>query len=182
VFDDAVAIVRNKDVTNKSISLSDLFKSDFWGFQIDSSIHKSYRPLTILMFRIESQTFGLQPVVMKSINLGLHTLISVLLIPFLRYVLEFKDNSLVFYSAILFAVHPVHVEAVSGIVSRAELMVCLLYLMGVIGYSTAANGDKQVSVVKQAILLTIVALLQSLAILFKETGIVILVNYTTLMR
>lgn len=50
VFDDAEAIIKNKDVTSNS--LIDVFYHDFWGNKIASNLsHKSYRPLTTLSFR-----------------------------------------------------------------------------------------------------------------------------------
>jgi len=54
VFDDAEALINNKDVCTgtDAVSLSDVFLHDFWGSQLTSSTsHKSYRPLTVLTFR-----------------------------------------------------------------------------------------------------------------------------------
>jgi len=54
VFDDAEAIVNNKDVHTgaDTVSLSDIFLHDFWGSRLSSNTsHKSYRPLTVLTFR-----------------------------------------------------------------------------------------------------------------------------------
>lgn len=51
VFDDTEAIVKNKDVTSES--WTDPFFHDFWGADIKSDLsHKSYRPLTILSYRL----------------------------------------------------------------------------------------------------------------------------------
>jgi protein O-mannosyl-transferase len=164
VFDDSVAIVRNKDVT----STESVWAHDFWGARLnDTASHKSYRPLTTLMFRLESRYFGLNPTQMKCMNFGLHLAITLLLLP-LQAALKFKDQRLRFYTALLFAVHPVHVEAVSGIVSRAELMVGLLFVLGLMVYISNCNS---------AVTLPLVAMIKSVAILFKETGIVILVSY-----
>ena len=54
VFDDAEALINNKDVHTgtDAVSLSDVFLHDFWGSQLTlSTSHKSYRPLTVLTFR-----------------------------------------------------------------------------------------------------------------------------------
>lgn len=51
VFDDSEAIVNNKDVVSED--WFKLFYNDFWGANIKSNLsHKSYRPLTILSFRL----------------------------------------------------------------------------------------------------------------------------------
>ena len=50
VHDDIVAIVRNPDVT--SSGGGNVFLNDFWGSPMSSNLsHKSYRPVTTLLFR-----------------------------------------------------------------------------------------------------------------------------------
>jgi len=54
VFDDAEALINNKDVRTgaDAVSLSEIFEHDFWGSQLAlNTSHKSYRPLTVLTFR-----------------------------------------------------------------------------------------------------------------------------------
>ena len=51
VFDDAGAIINNKDLEAET-PLWDLFVHDFWGSKVASNTsHKSYRPLTVFTFR-----------------------------------------------------------------------------------------------------------------------------------
>lgn len=51
VHDDIVAIVRNPDVTGIASS-GNVFFNDFWGSPMSSNLsHKSYRPITTLLFR-----------------------------------------------------------------------------------------------------------------------------------
>lgn len=45
-----------------------------------------------------------------------------------------------FIAAILFALHPVHTEAVAGIVGQAELLCALLSICAILCYLTAAEG------------------------------------------
>ncbi|KAL6763874.1 hypothetical protein V8C86DRAFT_3022551 [Haematococcus lacustris] len=62
VFDDGFAIVRNGDVTRATQPLSALFLHDFWGQDIRSATsHKSYRPLTVLVFRLTHQAWRSLP-------------------------------------------------------------------------------------------------------------------------
>lgn len=52
VFDDSEAIVNNKDLQSDT-PLGDLWHHDFWGSKLSSNTsHKSYRPLTVLTFRL----------------------------------------------------------------------------------------------------------------------------------
>lgn len=51
VFDDSEAIINNEDV--QTTPLYDIFQNDFWGTKLlNKRSHKSYRPLTILSFRL----------------------------------------------------------------------------------------------------------------------------------
>jgi len=51
VHDDLAAIVRNPDV-NGDNNWTELFSNDFWGVPMSSvHSHKSYRPITVLLFR-----------------------------------------------------------------------------------------------------------------------------------
>lgn len=55
VFDDSEAIVKNADV-KLDTPVSSLFHNDFWGTNMKSNLsHKSYRPLTVLTFRLVSK-------------------------------------------------------------------------------------------------------------------------------
>ena len=52
VFDDLEALISNKDVTGET-DIADVFLHDFWGNKLASNLsHKSYRPFTILTFRL----------------------------------------------------------------------------------------------------------------------------------
>lgn len=47
-----------------------------------------------------------------------------------------------FVSALLFAVHPVHTEAVTGVVGRAETLSSLFYLGAFIMYTKACKSKR----------------------------------------
>lgn len=54
VHDDVVAIIRNPDVVGSGTGwLTSIWTNDFWGTPMSSpESHKSYRPLTVLTFRL----------------------------------------------------------------------------------------------------------------------------------
>ncbi|XP_059622180.1 protein O-mannosyl-transferase TMTC4 [Phlebotomus argentipes] len=172
VFDDTVAIVKNWDVTGKA-SVQDIFRHDFWGYNItDASSHKSYRPLTILTFRLEHSLYGLNAARMKLVNLVLHILVTWLIVPFWGSIFHSIDDQWVaFGAAFMFAIHPVHTEAVSGIVGRAELLVALIFFTSLILYNTQL-AHEGLSAARLVIYLGFF-ILQTIALLFKENGITI---------
>lgn len=172
VFDDSVAIVQNMDVTNLDTPISTIFHHDFWGYNLtDKSSHKSYRPFTILMFRFENLLFGLKPMAMKSINLLIHTLVSCGLIDFYTHFLRISNKIIPFLAACIFAVHPIHTEAVCGIVGRPDIIVAGFLL---IVFKLCSKQLKQKNVAMQLIFYVFIGATSGAAVLFKETGITIL--------
>ncbi len=136
VFDDNEAILTNQDILTDT-PLLNVFTNDFWGTSVlSNSSHKSYRPLTVITFRINYWMGGMHPLGYHITNLGLHVVVCLL---FLRVcVCLWEDMRLlesnggesaasssdetwwsVLFAALLFSSHPVHTETVSG--------VCVLY-------------------------------------------------------
>lgn len=176
VFDDSVAVVRNTDVTNSSTPLADILRHDFWGTNLsDSTSHKSFRPLTTLMFQWEVRVFGLRADPMKFHNLVLHVLVCWLLLSTLPRLFPHTDPAMLFLATVLFAVHPVHVEAVAGVVGRAELLCAVFYLIAILW---SLHLDERLSFTASNVSIWYfgVALLAALALMCKETGITVLVN------
>lgn len=131
-FDDTVAVVKNRDVTNRDTSYRKIFKNDFWGYNLtDPTSHKSYRPLTILTFHWEHNVFGLNAFYMKTTNFVLHCIVCLLLSHVLPLLLPAVDELWLAKATILFSVHPIHSEAVSGIVGRSELLCSIFWIIGV---------------------------------------------------
>ena len=147
MFDDTVAIVRNQDCVDPSVSISEIFNHDFWGYNLtDQTSHKSYRPLTILTFRMEIKKFGLNAYNMKITNFFLHCVASCVLLIVLNRLFNNINRNVIFLAAILFAVHPVHTEAVAGIVGRAELLSTLCYLIGIWIFLSIIQGNILIAV------------------------------------
>ncbi|XP_058450462.1 protein O-mannosyl-transferase TMTC4 [Malaya genurostris] len=176
VFDDTVAIVKNQDVTNHKTALRDLFQHDFWGTNLtDPTSHKSYRPLTILSFQKEIQLFGMDATLMKTTNWMLHTGVGLMLPKFFKTINWTRHrNSLNFeyWAAVLFVVHPIHTEAVAGIVGRAELLATFWFVIGVTIYSSLFGASQSHDLLwKHASVFSSVFLCTTISILCKETGI-----------
>ena len=111
VHDDIFAIRDNNDV-RPSTPLATVFQDDFWGAPMSSETsHKSYRPLTVLTFRLNYLLHGLDPWGYHAVNAMLHALVT-MLFGFLCKHVAFRHEDLAFLSAALFGTHPVHTEAV----------------------------------------------------------------------
>ena len=131
VFDDIIAVMENKDVL-PSTPLEKVFKSDFWGTPMEEwQSHKSFRPLTILSFRLSYLLAGRRwdEVQFHSVNVVLHGIVTLLLYPATRIVLGRRRKSESFWACALFATHPIHTDAVSSIVSRGEMLSAIMFLL-----------------------------------------------------
>ncbi|XP_035521326.1 protein O-mannosyl-transferase TMTC3 [Morone saxatilis] len=166
VFDDVSAILDNKDL-RPSTPLRNLFLNDFWGTPMaEERSHKSYRPLTVLTFRLNYLFSELSATSYHLLNVVLHAVVCVL---FLRVCRLFLDKTSSLVAALLFAVHPIHTEAVTGVVGRAELLSSIFLLAAFLAYTKSTGADH--SIVWAPIALTVV--LVAAATLCKEQGITV---------
>ena len=114
VHDDVFAIKENKDIRSET-PIWKLFQNDFWGKPMsDNTSHKSYRPLCTVTFRLNYFIHGLSPFGYHLVNVLLHTAVSVLFCHVCDLVI-FQDRQPAVLAGMLFAVHPVHTEAVSKV-------------------------------------------------------------------
>lgn len=186
VFDDSEAIVNNKDL-RPTTPLCNLWRNDFWGSNLSSnSSHKSYRPLTVVTFRLNYLLVGgLHPVGFHVLNILLHAVISALMIDMFAILtggLSYDAKGWIqnhapktsLLAALFFAAHPVHTESVAGIVGRADLLCALFFQLSFLTYCRAfnkgSNRDDRFSV--QWVVASL--LLCAAAMLCKEQGITVL--------
>ncbi|KAM7345947.1 transmembrane O-mannosyltransferase targeting cadherins 3 isoform 1-T2 [Cochliomyia hominivorax] len=147
VFDDISAIRDNKDL-RPTTPLKNIFLNDFWGTPMRKEhSHKSYRPLTVLTFRFNYWLHELQEYGYHAINVILHISVCLLWKRVSRIlVLQCTQRERLavkcsFFSTLLFAVHPIHTEAVTGVVGRAELLSSLFFLGAFLAYSRAVSSS-----------------------------------------
>lgn len=150
-FDDEYAVVLNRDVL-PSTSIAHAWQDDFWGNNITAKgSHKSYRPLCVLSFRADraigdwwynTTTEKAVPAHYSALyhksNVAHFTVASVLVFVFgLRATGNDVLASLL--GTCLFAAHPIHTEAVTGIVGRAEILCVILMVLALEAYVRAAR-------------------------------------------
>jgi hypothetical protein len=101
--------------------VGELLGSAYW-----PSSDELYRPVTLLSFAGEWALFGDAPGVFHATNVLLHAVVSLLVA---GLVLRLGGGRMAAAGAgVLFAVHPVHVEAVANLVGRAEVLATLAVL------------------------------------------------------
>ena len=150
------------------VPVENLFRNDFWGTPMNKEqSHKSYRPLTVLTFRLNYLVHELAPLGYHLVNLCLHTGVTLLYHSLCCSLLSRPAAAL---AALLFAVHPVHTEAVTGVVGRAELLASLFFLYALLRYQRLSADRRSVG----WRCLMLVSVLVSMSMLCKEQGITVI--------
>ena len=123
-WDDDNYIVNNTAISSVSTAnLKNIFSSFFVGH---------YQPLTILSYALDHHFYKLNPLGYHLTNLILHLLNS-LLVFYLIYLLS--GNIIVsFITAILFGLHPLHVESVAWVSERKDVLYSFFFLLSCIIY------------------------------------------------
>ena len=110
-FDDSAAIKENGDLRS-NVSWFNLLRNDFWGTAMwERDSHKSYRPLTVATFRLNYMLHELEPLGYHLVNVLLHSAVVYLYVLLCGVVFSEVWPALI--AGLLFAVHPIHTEAVS---------------------------------------------------------------------
>jgi hypothetical protein len=124
-----------------------------------------YRPLTIIAFRFEWVLGGGKPLLFHAVNIALHAAGSLAVLWLALAVLPLAGA---FVAAALYAVHPVHVEAIANVVGQSELWVALLVT---IALALFVHGRRQGRVGWKRWI--VIGFLYATAMLFKEHAIVL---------
>jgi hypothetical protein len=122
VYDDVSIIVRNRTVSGGDWSRS--LTRPYWPRRL--SIDPLYRPLTTLTLRINHEFSGASATGYRITNALLHSLCCALVALLAAHLWRSPWAGLV--GGLLFAVHPLHAEAVSLVVGRAEILAALFIL------------------------------------------------------
>lgn len=121
-----------------------MFITDAWQVGDDQRSIGYYRPIRNLTFLVDTQLFGTAPAGYHFTNVVIHALCSLLVFGVVRRTFgrEGPDDAvpLAFWSAALFAVHPVHVEAVAWITGRTDSCAALGYLGALYAWLRAFDG------------------------------------------
>jgi tetratricopeptide (TPR) repeat protein len=104
-------------------SVKDVFSNPYYG---------AYQPLVLLSFAIDRKIGGLNPGFSHFFNLLLHVA-NTLLVFWLITSLS-SDSNLALITALLFGVHPLHVESVTWITERKDVLYAFFFLLSSVAY------------------------------------------------
>jgi hypothetical protein len=129
-YDDRGIVERNPVVTTPL--LGEALLGPYWPDAREGT--GLYRPVVVTSFALEWRVFGGSPLGFHAMNVVAHAMVSVFLMLLLTSLVPLAPA---LAGALLFAVHPLHVEAVANVVGRSELyaaggvlLACHLYVTG----------------------------------------------------
>lgn len=97
-----------------------------------TTVDRVYAPLTFLSFAFEYHFFKYEPFIYHLNNLLLHLAVSALVF-YLAIRLGLSDIS-AFIAALLFGIHPMHVESVAWITERKDVLYAFFYMLALHSY------------------------------------------------
>ncbi len=148
-WDDEQVILNNPLVPRLSLST---FKDFFTNYTLGN-----YHPLTNLSFALEVKLAGFNPFVIHLNNLILHLINTGLVFWLVRLLTGGAWSALI--AALLFGIHPLHVESVAWATQRKDVLYAFFYLAALIAYE-----KKSMSWVFVLFILSLLSKIQAIAL------------------
>ena len=120
IIDDPIYVARNPHVQS-GLTLQNIK----WAFTTTRA--EFWHPLTWLSYMLDTQLFGQQPAGYLFTNLLLHVLNAILMFVLFRAMTQNRWQSALV--AVLFALHPLHVESVAWIAERKDVLSSFFWLL-----------------------------------------------------
>ena len=137
-FDDAANIWSNPNIQISNLSIDGLRKAGF------DSVNNQ-RPVANISFALNYYLHGLEVRGYHYVNIFIHLLTGIILYYFLKVTLNLpchkdrynKSQFISFFTALIWLVHPLHIQSVTYIVQRMNSMAALFYIMAMLFYVKA---------------------------------------------
>jgi tetratricopeptide (TPR) repeat protein len=131
-WDDLTYVINNPLVHKLSLSsLKEIF--------LTPEVLGNYHPVTMVFYAIEYAFFGANPMGYHIIGIMIHLLNTFLIFQLIRQI----NNQvwIAFFTALLFGIHPAHVESVVWISEAKGLLYVLFFVLGLYSYERSKKSD-----------------------------------------
>jgi tetratricopeptide (TPR) repeat protein len=138
VLDDWPVVKENSRITELHY-IRDYFTSGVWSNTDLGEKHASfgnflYRPLFMLVLNLGYQSWATNAVAYHALNIALHGINTILLFYIILGLSSGRETVPAFFGALLFAVHPVHVESIAWIAGLTDPLVSIFLLSNFLLY------------------------------------------------
>lgn len=113
---------------------------DFAGI-FSQAVNDNYHPLTILSLVPNFMISGLSPFSYLLFNLLLHLANTILVFHFI-WLISARNEWVAMLTALIFAIHPMHVESVAWVSERKDVLYTLFFLLSLIQYWKYLQGHR----------------------------------------
>ncbi len=143
IMDDWPVVKENSQITEikyiPNYFTQGVWANTDWADEVDLADFRNYRPLFLLLLNLEYQLWGESSLAYHAVNLILHIINSLLVFYLIILLLQKSGNESKLHiaaplGAILFAVHPTHVESIAWISGVTDLLATLFILSTIIFY------------------------------------------------
>src|SRR5436190_3452962 len=110
-----------------------MLRSPDWYAIFTEPVAANYHPLTMITLAANYQLSGLNPFPYLMVNLLLH-LANVALVFLFIYEISAKKTAVAFLTALIFGIHPMHVESVAWVSERKDVLYGFFFLLSLIYY------------------------------------------------
>jgi protein O-mannosyl-transferase len=114
---DDLPIIRNNPRVHQLADQAMIWLTPYWPYSGEE--YGLYRPVAIFAYALQWRVGGGEAWLFHAVSIAMHAAVSLLV---LRLLLYFVPLAAAAVGALVFAVHPVHTEAVANIVGQAELI------------------------------------------------------------
>lgn len=139
-----------------------IFTSDISPFSVNRFSTQFYRPVSVLIFSFDNFVWGNTVAGFHLTNICIHILATVLTFMLASKILTTKFSAL--SAALLYAVHPVHSEAVAWISARSDALCATLFFLAFYYYILFANKHKLSQIVISCCFFILALLTKEMAI------------------
>jgi protein O-mannosyl-transferase len=133
-WDDGKYVYENSDISQLNIQSTGKF--------FTTPVVGMYQPIPMISYAIEYHFFQNNPLVYHLTNLFFHLLNILLLFILIRMLT--KNMFIAFFTALIFAMHPLHVESVAWISERKDVMFVFFYFLSLIFYLKYLDKESRI--------------------------------------
>ena len=165
-WDDDSLITSNPLVIGKSIQFKQIFTTTVDG--------NDYYPVTFLSFAFNYQLSKLNPMPYHLWNVLLHVINTLLVFAFV-FIITRRNLIMASIVALFFGIHPMHIESVTWIMERKDVLFMFFFFSGLLTYLRFSESRKAVWYCITAFLFILSCLSKATAVVFP--AILILIDY-----
>jgi tetratricopeptide (TPR) repeat protein len=153
-WDDPDLIINNDSIKKLNLHhLAQIFSQSYLGWG-------GYTPLVFISYAINYRFSKLDPHAYHRTNLAIH-LLNIILVFFIIWRLS-KSHFVTFFTTLVFAIHPMHVEAIVWIQGRKDLLFSFFYLLAILAYLRYLRSSKKTLFFTLTIVFFILSLLSKI--------------------